>query len=360
MPPPHFTKKLQALPTGITLGYVEAGHRGGEVVIFLHGYTDSARSFFPTLEALVAAHTRLHLYALDQRGHGASSLPTSEGCADAPEQCLAMGELARDVLAFMDEQRIAKAHVVGHSMGGLVAQELALAAPDRIESLMLLDSWVSGADNPAIEQFLLPIVEGAWRDALMAQPGFRYPRDAYLLTPEAADPDAPAWVATEWVTDVTAEPRFLAQIVPETAAVKLGTWIGALRAQAAFDSRARLAELRVPTLAIWATQDFIWPYEPFQTDVIAALQSAIDAGHLEYFFYKTYGKRPLPESGFQESDLGHNVTWGAAEAVAVDLTAWVSKRRPTTGLPYADSDDPTVLRIEPNAAVLIERRRAPR
>jgi pimeloyl-ACP methyl ester carboxylesterase len=359
------TKKAEELSTGITMTYVEAGNTsGGEVVIMLHGYTDTARSFFPTIETLVADNTDLHIYALDQRGHGGSSMPDDANCPAAPEECFEPADMAEDVIAFMDAKEIDTAHIVGHSMSSLVAQELGLGYPSRIESLMLIGTWVYAEENPTFNDFLVPLVEGEdvsmgqWRGLLEdANPNFQWPADAYELTAVDADANAAEFMKAVWVTDVTADPAFLAEIVPETIAHKLGSWIGALRTQHANDTRERLAELTVPALVIWGTQDFLFPVVE-QDRVKAALDGAVDACNLPYYFYKTYAKLPLPESGFQETDIGHNVQWGAYEAVAADITAWAITGEPTEDLPYADPANAGTILNDPGAADIIEKRQA--
>lgn len=164
-----------------------------------------------------------------------------------------------------------------------------------------------------------------------------------------ADPNAAEFMKAVWVTDLTADPAFLAEIVPETTAHKLGSWIGALRTQHAYDTRERLAELTVPTLVIWGTQDFLFPVVE-QNRVKAALDGAVDACNLPYHFYKTYAKLPLPESGFQETDIGHNVQWGAHAAAAADITAWVINGEPTEDLPYADPANTGTIRARPTSS----------
>lgn len=350
-----FTKKSISLSTGITMKYVEAGDSHGEEVILLHGFTDTSRSFFPTIEAILDADADLHVFALEARGHGGSSMPSTSACRSAPEACFEPSDMASDVLAFMNQKNIFRAHIVGHSMGSMVAQEIALTAPHRVDSVMLIGTAATTVGNPIVDFFLTPTIEGQWRDALtQANPGFRWPRDAYLLTPRNADPNADAWMATNWVADPVADPAFLAAIVPETATTRLGTWIGVNRNLSTFDNRVRLQQLAVPALIIWATQDNFFPEDPDQLALRTSLDVAVNACRTSYY-HKTYGAAPLPPSGFQESDLGHNTQWGAPEAVAADIIAWVETGEPTADLPYADPTNVQNVLIDVGGATIIER-----
>jgi pimeloyl-ACP methyl ester carboxylesterase len=322
-------------------------------VILLHGFTDTSRSFFPTIDALERGNSNLHLYALDARGHGGSSMPQDLGCAAAPEQCFEPEDFAADVLAFMYRKGIRKAHIVGHSMGSMVAQHLALMHPDKVESLMLIGTFVHGGASSAVQEFLVPQIEQTWKGALLRRPGFAWPRDAYLLTPRDADPDVDDWMLRNWVVDPAASTELIASILPEASTTRLGTWIGGVRSIARFDTRAGLKQLTVPTLVIWATQDNAFPADE-QARVREALDGAVAACRTRYFF-KTYGKQPLPDSGAQETDLGHNTQWGAPQAVAADLEAWVATGRPTPDLPYADPIDVRRVALDRGAAPLVER-----
>lgn len=355
-----FTKKAVVLATGIAMKYVEVGNPDGdEVVIMLHGYTDSSRSFYPTIEALLALNPNLRIYAPDLRGHGASSMPPGAACAADPKTCFEMTDFAADVFAFMDAEGIGSAHVVGHSMGSLIAQQMALTRPHQVESLVLIGAAARVADNPVARDFILAGtiqgdgngVKGLWRPALEADPEFGdWPRDAYERTPVDADPDAETWMAMNWVTEVAADPDFLRQIVPETATVRLGTWLGAIEALLEVDNTAALADLRVDSLTIWATQDFIVP-EADQTTLrtaLAAAATACNSGHV----WKRYGKEPPPEHG--QTDLGHNMQWGAPSQIAADINAYITHGAPTPDSYFADPDDPTDIRTERGSAEIIE------
>jgi len=114
------------LSTGIRMHYAEQGEARGEPIILLHGYSDSWFSFSRVLTPL-ARDARV--YALDLRGHGKT---------DKPASGYLMRDLAADVVAFMDAKGIVRATVIGHSMGGFVAQQVAFAAPKRVSRLILV------------------------------------------------------------------------------------------------------------------------------------------------------------------------------------------------------------------------------
>lgn len=117
------------LATGVDVEYVERGPADGVPVIFLHGVTDSWRSFEHVLPLLPAS---IRAFAITQRGHGGSS---------KPDGGYAYGDFAADVAAFMDAKGLRSAVIVGHSLGGLVAQRVAYAYPARVRGLVLLATF---------------------------------------------------------------------------------------------------------------------------------------------------------------------------------------------------------------------------
>src|SRR5260370_31580607 len=79
--------------------------------------------------AVAALRPRFRTIAIDFRGHGQSALPAQEFSVD---------DLAGDVIAVMDQEGVARASVVGLSLGATVALEVALRAPARVERLVLM------------------------------------------------------------------------------------------------------------------------------------------------------------------------------------------------------------------------------
>ncbi|EMP54139.1 alpha/beta hydrolase [Marinobacter santoriniensis NKSG1] len=108
----------------VELNYRISGE--GAPLILLHG-------LFGSLENLGGITRRLQdgwqIHALDQRNHGSS--PHSD-TMDYPS-------MAQDVIAYMDARGLEKASLLGHSMGGKVAMQVALTAPERVDRLIVAD-----------------------------------------------------------------------------------------------------------------------------------------------------------------------------------------------------------------------------
>jgi pyruvate dehydrogenase E2 component (dihydrolipoamide acetyltransferase) len=126
---------------GATLRFLRTGE-GGEPVVLLHGFGGDLNNWLFNVEALSGDRA---VYSLDLPGHGGSTKRVGD-----------LAALVRAVRGFLDSQDIARAHLVGHSMGGLVAATLALEDPDRVLSLTLVDSAGLGEeiDREYIEGFI--------------------------------------------------------------------------------------------------------------------------------------------------------------------------------------------------------------
>ena len=103
--------------------YVEKGQ--GEPLVLLHGNGESCEYFKRQMDALSAQY---HVYALDTRGHGKTPRGTRP---------FTIRQFAEDLLGFLDERQIARAHLLGFSDGGNIALVFALAHPERVGRLIL-------------------------------------------------------------------------------------------------------------------------------------------------------------------------------------------------------------------------------
>jgi pyruvate dehydrogenase E2 component (dihydrolipoamide acetyltransferase) len=108
-----------------TLRFIRHGE-GGEPLVLLHGFGGDLNNWMFNTEPLAAGRA---VFAVDLPGHGGSVKQVGDGEVDT---------LVGTVRAFLDSQGIERAHLAGHSMGGLVAAELALSDPGRVLSLTLI------------------------------------------------------------------------------------------------------------------------------------------------------------------------------------------------------------------------------
>ena len=104
----------------------EAGDPGDALVLLLHGFPQSSRSWRRVAPALAEAGH--HVVAPDQRG-------SSPGARPAAVEAYAMPELVGDVLGLLDTLGVERAHVVGHDWGAAVAWQVAARPPDRVRTL---------------------------------------------------------------------------------------------------------------------------------------------------------------------------------------------------------------------------------
>ncbi len=128
---------------GVRLHYVEAGQ--GTPVILVHGLAFNHATEWKLPRVFQKLSKRYRVIALDNRGHGKSDKPY-----DPSQYGL---ELVEDVVRLMDHLGIAKAHVVGYSLGGFITLKLALTHPERLLSAAPCGAgWTA---NPAEELKLL-------------------------------------------------------------------------------------------------------------------------------------------------------------------------------------------------------------
>mgnify|MGYP003556805088 CR=1 FL=1 len=112
------------------LAYDEAG-TGGRPLMLVHGYTGGRVDFDVWMEPLAEAGH--HVVAPDLRGHGATGGPDDPGK-------YGLGSFADDLVALADQLGWGSFNLLGHSMGGMIAQHLVLERPDRVEGLVLMDT----------------------------------------------------------------------------------------------------------------------------------------------------------------------------------------------------------------------------
>jgi len=119
---------------GINTRYWQVGSNGS-IVILLHGIACSVLEWQRNIDTLATKH---RVFAVDLMGSGLTDKPAGEEYT--------IPRLTRFVLDFMSELKIDRAHLAGNSLGGRLALACAIAAPERVSSLLLVDP--AGVDGP--------------------------------------------------------------------------------------------------------------------------------------------------------------------------------------------------------------------
>ena len=121
---------------GVSLAYEDHG-TGDRPLVLVHGFTGSRDDFREHMPALAGIGRTI---AYDHRGHGDS---TNTGNAST----YTFEQLADDLRAFLDALGITRCDLLGHSMGGMVVLRFALRHPERVASLLLMDTSARAPDN---------------------------------------------------------------------------------------------------------------------------------------------------------------------------------------------------------------------
>ena len=245
-PEPEFVE----LPQG-RVRFLKLGDGGGVPVLFLHGYGADLNNWLFNQPAMAANHTT---YALDLPGHGGSAKAVGEGT---------IASLAAAVLAFMQSQDIARAHLIGHSMGGAVALALVTGQPDKVASATLVCPAGLG---PEIAMDYIDGFIGASRRKKLEP----------VLQMLVANPDL---VTGEMIEDVLKYKR-LDGVDAALRTLRDALFPGGKQGLVFKD---RLAEAQVPIQVFWGGQDRIVPALHGQ-GLPARVQVTVfeDAGHLAH------------------------------------------------------------------------------
>jgi len=166
-----------------------------------------------------------------------------------------IGRFAADAAGLLDALGIGRAHVVGASMGGAIAQEFALAHPDRAASLTVVCSW------PRTDPWLAELL-AQWERLFAAMGGLEWARTSWL------------WVFTHrYYADPANLPVLMdgveAYPYPQSAA----SYGRQSRAAIGHDARDRLPGIRLPTHVIAGAEDLLTPLR-FSAEIAAAIPGA--------------------------------------------------------------------------------------
>ena len=226
---------------GISIHYTIEGN--GPWVTLSHSLTCDL-TMWDQLAAVLAPSFTVLRY--DTRGHGKSS---------APEGSYSFGELTADVVGLLDALDIESTHFLGLSMGGMIGQHLALAAPQRVDKLVIASS------TSRIPPEAAPLWDE--RIALVRAQGCAATVDGTL---------------GRWFTPGfrVARPEVMARIGKLIAATPAAGYIGCAGAIRGLDITAQIGAIAAPTLVVVGADDPGTP--PAMSEVIAA---AIPGARLE-------------------------------------------------------------------------------
>jgi 3-oxoadipate enol-lactonase len=235
--------RVQDLDVHVQLG----GDPASPPLLMLHSLGTNTHVWDFQTEVLAA---RYRVIRPDLRGHGLTTVTPGP---------YTLEQMARDVIALLDALNVAKAHVVGLSIGGMIAQVLAHQAPDRVGGLILCDTAM--AVPPA----------DAWlgRAAAVRAGGMTAVADGVMSR----------WVTPSFLGTPTAMGlrAMLLRCDPEGYA-------GGCEALAAADLAAQTATLRLPALVVVGDQDQATPMTSAQALAAAipgaALTVIADAAHI--------------------------------------------------------------------------------
>ncbi len=207
----------------VTLYYEEAGQ--GDPILLLHGLGSSTQDW----ELQMASFSQQYrVIAVDLRGHGRSSKPPGP---------YSIPLFAADAAQFIQTLNTGPVHVVGISLGGMVAFQLALDAPELVRSLVIVNSVPSMILRTFADKWQL------WRRAAIIQlMGMR--RMGEFLAPRLFPKPEQA--------------ELRETLVERWAQNDKRAYLAAMRSFVGWDVTARLGEIGCPTLVVSADEDY-WP-----------------------------------------------------------------------------------------------------
>jgi pimeloyl-ACP methyl ester carboxylesterase len=219
--------------------FVDVGPRGADAVVLIHGLTATHRFWQQNIDALA---TRRRVLAPDLPGFGRSHKPDVDYSIDF---------FVAALWALLDAAGVARATLVGNSMGGHIAMAAALAAPARVDKLILVDpagvhplpSWLLRAAALGV---------GAATAASGQLPVPRMPRALLELLFRAVFPTRRD-LARRYVD------AYARAVASDEYHLHLRSTLRAVRGVMRRPMQRRLAALRTPTLIMWGARDYLLP-----------------------------------------------------------------------------------------------------
>jgi 3-oxoadipate enol-lactonase len=204
----------------------------GEPLVFLHGIGGDAETWRPQLDGF---SSQCRAIAWDMPGYGDS----------APLDAMTFPALVDAVSALLDRLSIKRTHLIGHSLGGMIAQAFALAHPECLRSLTLVATSAAFGKRQGGEPDL------AWKESFIEQRLGPLDRGASMaeLAPKLV----------QGLVGDDPDPKALEQAILAMAAVPESGYRDAIHCLATFDNEHRLPDIATPTLLIAGEKDPVAP-----------------------------------------------------------------------------------------------------
>jgi pimeloyl-ACP methyl ester carboxylesterase len=218
---------------GVKLFYEEAG--SGTPILFIHEFAGDLGSWEPQVQHF---SRRYRCITYNARGYPPSDVPPTPAS-------YSQKRAVRDALAVLDHLGVAKAHIVGLSMGGFATLHIGLDAPERAHSLCVAGCGY-GAEPGKREQFRSEAEAAA---AMLLEKGMDAFVDRYAFGPTRVQFQN---------NDPRGFAKFMADFKKHSALGSANTQLGVQRERPSlFDLREAMAKLRVPVLILNGDED--WP-----------------------------------------------------------------------------------------------------
>jgi 3-oxoadipate enol-lactonase len=236
-------------------------HGAGPPLLLIHGLGYARWGWEPVLPGLAE---RFDVLLFDNRGIGES---------DVPPGPYTVAEMAADAVQVLDEAGVGRAHVVGTSLGGMIAQELALTYPERVDRLVLACTTPGGPRAYPMPQVTADLIA----EAATLEPAVALRR----FVENALSP-----------TTVAERPEIVERILEHRVATAQdrAAWAAQAAAGASFDAYDRLPGLAAPTLVQTGTNDVV--VDPRNSFLLCELLPNRDDAHFPPFGHLFFWETP--------------------------------------------------------------------
>jgi len=254
---------------GLSLEFAQKGNRNGLTLLFIHGISDSWKSFEKVLSKLPEDYP-YNAMAVTLRGHGGSSKPNADYSIDV---------FADDIARFIRMKKLGRSVIIGHSLGGMVAQQLTIENPDLVAGLVIVGSDAKFSDNPGLEDLRkeinsLKTIDRDYYEAFQKSTIYRPIDKDHFET-----------------------------FVSESEKTPLYVFRSAMNGVLDADLEKGLSTIKIPALIIWGDKDMICPEEGQ-----LKMQRLIQGSKL-----------------IRYKETGHALHWEVPDQFLADLTLFIDK-----------------------------------